>query len=234
MPVKSPMTKTTRCPRSWKCFILRSTTVCPRCRSGAEGSKPTFTVSGEPAFCERASLASRSSGRMMSTAPLRRYSSCSCGGAKRVLGAAFLVPGIVPSAAGLILPGAPGEVQSAHRFLEQPLLLQADEAAPADDQMVVQADPHQLPGTGDGARELNVVAARIETAAGVVVRQHEGQRRVHDRRLQDLARMGDRKSTRLNSSHSQISYAVFCLKKKKNKIKHNEHVERPERLRDST
>src|SRR2546427_7697506 len=28
---------------------------------------------------------------------------------------------------------------------------------------------------------------------------------------------GDRKSTRLNSSHSQISYAVFCLKKKKRK-----------------
>src|SRR2546430_12134336 len=32
---------------------------------------------------------------------------------------------------------------------------------------------------------------------------------------------GDRKSTRLNSSHSQISYAVFCLKKKKpNKTYH--------------
>src|SRR2546430_5033503 len=30
----------------------------------------------------------------------------------------------------------------------------------------------------------------------------------------------DRKSTRLNSSHSQISYAVFCLKKKKTKIQH--------------
>src|SRR2546430_13606871 len=30
------------------------------------------------------------------------------------------------------------------------------------------------------------------------------------------ARNQDRKSTRLNSSHSQISYAVFCLKKKKN------------------
>src|SRR2546427_2967513 len=29
------------------------------------------------------------------------------------------------------------------------------------------------------------------------------------------ARAGDRKSTRLNSSHSQISYAVFCLKKKR-------------------
>src|SRR5438270_4147394 len=35
--------------------------------------------------------------------------------------------------------------------------------------------------------------------------------------LGDLARvvLEDRKSTRLNSSHSQISYAVFCLKKKK-------------------
>src|SRR2546427_5682882 len=31
------------------------------------------------------------------------------------------------------------------------------------------------------------------------------------------ARRRDRKSTRLNSSHSQISYAVFCLKKKKTK-----------------
>src|SRR5688572_33502756 len=34
----------------------------------------------------------------------------------------------------------------------------------------------------------------------------------------DQNRLGrDRKSTRLNSSHSQISYAVFCLKKKKKK-----------------
>src|SRR2546427_5070978 len=31
----------------------------------------------------------------------------------------------------------------------------------------------------------------------------------------------DRKSTRLNSSHSQISYAVFCLKKKKKKTTNN-------------
>src|SRR2546427_4003983 len=31
----------------------------------------------------------------------------------------------------------------------------------------------------------------------------------------DIAKGEDRKSTRLNSSHSQISYAVFCLKKKK-------------------
>src|SRR5437868_13026028 len=32
-------------------------------------------------------------------------------------------------------------------------------------------------------------------------------------------RQSDRKSTRLNSSHVSISYAVFCLKKKKKKIK---------------
>src|SRR3712207_7139041 len=39
---------------------------------------------------------------------------------------------------------------------------------------------------------------------------------------------GDRKSTRLNSSHANISYAVFCLKKKKNKnscnIPHHNNV----------
>src|SRR2546430_7690175 len=34
---------------------------------------------------------------------------------------------------------------------------------------------------------------------------------------------GDRKSTRLNSSHSQISYAVFCLKKKKTYPARNAH-----------
>src|SRR5437879_10715065 len=35
------------------------------------------------------------------------------------------------------------------------------------------------------------------------------------RRLATLVDLGDRKSTRLNSSHRCISYAVFCLKKKK-------------------
>src|SRR5437773_7581012 len=35
---------------------------------------------------------------------------------------------------------------------------------------------------------------------------------------------GDRKSTRLNSSHITISYAVFCLKKKKKKIFHAKNL----------
>src|SRR5690554_7772856 len=34
--------------------------------------------------------------------------------------------------------------------------------------------------------------------------------------LRGIKQLGDRKSTRLNSSHVRISYAVFCLKKKKN------------------
>src|SRR5688500_19598454 len=40
----------------------------------------------------------------------------------------------------------------------------------------------------------------------------KGRRRLPSERL-----LGDRKSTRLNSSHLVISYAVFCLKKKKNR-----------------
>src|SRR3712207_7669018 len=35
--------------------------------------------------------------------------------------------------------------------------------------------------------------------------------------IQAMEERSDRKSTRLNSSHANISYAVFCLKKKKNK-----------------
>src|SRR5438034_6489288 len=40
------------------------------------------------------------------------------------------------------------------------------------------------------------------------------------------ARKRDRKSTRLNSSHTVISYAVFCLKKKKKKKKKNKKRKR--------
>src|SRR5690606_39762026 len=38
-----------------------------------------------------------------------------------------------------------------------------------------------------------------------------------------LPQAGDRKSTRLNSSHVKISYAVFCLKKKKKQTKNDKH-----------
>src|SRR5947209_14372414 len=38
-------------------------------------------------------------------------------------------------------------------------------------------------------------------------------------------RQGDRKSTRLNSSHANISYAVFCLKKKKQQVRRKNHIQ---------
>src|SRR2546430_12121475 len=45
--------------------------------------------------------------------------------------------------------------------------------------------------------------------------------------------VGDRKSTRLNSSHSQISYAVFCLKKKKKKTRSFDQSETCHQCRDT-
>src|SRR5438132_4536117 len=38
--------------------------------------------------------------------------------------------------------------------------------------------------------------------------------------------LGDRKSTRLNSSHTVISYAVFCLKKKKKNNNNNQDIDK--------
>src|SRR2546421_5190776 len=58
----------------------------------------------------------------------------------------------------------------------------------------------------DPARARTACSNRIETA------RSSARRRGHARRA------GDRKSTRLNSSHDQISYAVFCLKKKTHTI----------------
>src|SRR5205085_9754600 len=55
------------------------------------------------------------------------------------------------------------------------------------------------------------VRIAVEMANEGLISQEEAVRRVEPGHV-------DRKSTRLNSSHSQISYAVFCLKKKKRKI----------------
>ena len=51
-------------------------------------------------------------------------------------------------------------------------------------------------------------------AVGHAARGGEQRRHDHDH-AGDADQPGDRKSTRLNSSHGYISYAVFCLKKKK-------------------
>src|SRR3989449_4063143 len=54
-----------------------------------------------------------------------------------------------------------------------------------------------------------------------------GRNRVEDRRQPERV-LGDRKSTRLNSSHGYISYAVFCLKKKKKTTSHSRHRDKVE------
>src|SRR2546427_6502944 len=62
----------------------------------------------------------------------------------------------------------------------------------------------------------------LQDLAGLPVPRHDLVTHLVHRRVAGFDGMGmrparreDRKSTRLNSSHSQISYAVFCLKKKK-------------------
>src|SRR3712207_7813968 len=59
----------------------------------------------------------------------------------------------------------------------------------------------QRVGNGDEASDGLVRAAALDINVG----NHDA-----------FHLLGDRKSTRLNSSHANISYAVFCLKKKKN------------------
>src|SRR2546427_7408024 len=70
---------------------------------------------------------------------------------------------------------------------------------------------------GDQRVHLRGESARFQTDRVFVDRRlHVGTAARHEcTRAAAQADQQDRKSTRLNSSHSQISYAVFCLKKKK-------------------
>src|SRR5256885_12396786 len=68
---------------------------------------------------------------------------------------------------------------------------------------------------------VGAVHRTVPERVGILLRAFAGQDPVgvdDDRRRRIPTRSGtvDRKSTRLNSSHLVISYAVFCLKKKKN------------------
>src|SRR5258708_7640371 len=55
---------------------------------------------------------------------------------------------------------------------------------------------------------------------------------VEARRTRSVGRIGDRKSTRLNSSHQIISYAVFCLKKKKKNEQQKERLSLRQDVKD--
>src|SRR2546422_3923919 len=76
--------------------------------------------------------------------------------------------------------------------------------------------PEAVPVSRTG-REIGF-AARLAEPIRVYPHQQDAFRSVpHGYRRDNLPVTGDRKSTRLNSSHGYISYAVFCLKKKKKK-----------------
>src|SRR5688572_26831267 len=69
--------------------------------------------------------------------------------------------------------------------------------------------PHQLRFAPD------VSSASRATVGGMMANNSSGARSVlYGKTIDHVREQRDRKSTRLNSSHSQISYAVFCLKKK--------------------
>src|SRR2546427_8949356 len=78
-------------------------------------------------------------------------------------------------------------------------------------------------GMGGSSLVVHVLAASFKNASVSVLDSTDPAVVLAIARAPDLDRTlfvissksGDRKSTRLNSSHSQISYAVFCLKKKK-------------------
>src|SRR3712207_8436283 len=70
----------------------------------------------------------------------------------------------------------------------------------------------------ESVQEPPVSAHRVTTHAIVPVGRRPPVRNAARERLTGIearAQAADRKSTRLNSSHANISYAVFCLKKKK-------------------
>src|SRR5687768_17854252 len=66
-------------------------------------------------------------------------------------------------------------------------------------------------GRGPGETKLEMDRRRVRDRINRLEKEIEAQRH----------RRQDRKSTRLNSSHGYISYAVFCLKKKKKKNQHH-------------
>src|SRR5438034_4591215 len=74
--------------------------------------------------------------------------------------------------------------------------------------------PAELPGVG--VLPARVVGRDHDAPIGQVARDAVSERRPIARRepLPPPRRLEDRKSTRLNSSHTVMSYAVFCLKKK--------------------
>src|SRR6266568_4938582 len=135
--------------------------------------------------------------------------------------------GVVVVLVGLLLAGVGVRLgsEAAHRRSVGPAPVIASPGGPP-----AAVAPKTFVGqVGNGSTRQTVI---IDATTGRIVRRVPASARQSERAVDavlspDLRSMylpntspspTDRKSTRLNSSHSSISYAVFCLKKKKNKI----------------
>src|SRR5205085_3846152 len=105
------------------------------------------------------------------------------------------------------------EVEQSERLLDE--FSHTVRFARRDDEVVGGIDLHHEPHRLDVVTGEAPVTFRLEVAEEELVLQTELDASRHARDLSRDKCFANRKSTRLNSSHSQISYAVFCLKKKK-------------------
>src|SRR2546430_6120571 len=69
----------------------------------------------------------------------------------------------------------------------------------------------------DGLATCRAIKEECQGTSVILITIHENPEYLFEALKAGAAGYVDRKSTRLNSSHSQISYAVFCLKKKKSR-----------------
>src|SRR5690349_22129150 len=114
-------------------------------------------------------------------------------------------------------------VRSEHRSVHHPLEIEDLELLAVELDEAVAAKLLEGPvdvDRGEASRVGEVVLSQREIAAAVLRASDGSQTDVElDQQMRDpLVGAADRKSTRLNSSHVEISYAVFCLKKKKKVI----------------
>src|SRR2546427_3960017 len=125
------------------------------------------------------------------------------------------VPGLRQPAKSLILDAPAAPIEAAH-FHSVPPRRQAADVIGARDVLALLIPDRRAVGVGLNGpyyihRDLPMRSSFVTDPGDRLQRCH-----AHLLRLLASGEL-DRKSTRLNSSHSQISYAVFCLKKKKNK-----------------
>src|SRR5689334_25240392 len=112
--------------------------------------------------------------------------------------------------AGIVVLGSTGEA----------ILLSDEERREALKTAIASAAPNKVMVAGTGVESaietlrLTEYAAELGYDIAMVRTPHYYKKQMQPANILAFYRTVDRKSTRLNSSHSSISYAVFCLKKK--------------------